>query len=266
MLRRRRVADEAGMARKKTPKKRARKKAVAKANTSPPSGAKKTTQARRGGRQAAGKTSPAPTKLTPVAELVPIAKIDPAPYNPSRPIKPGDAGFERLRKAIEQFGAVQLLVWNKRTGHLVGGHQTLSVMRAIDPQLKSVACSVVDLPEDLEKALNLRLNRRATDDDPVRLGELLQQVLDADVDEQLTGLDEGSINASIAAMQAELDAAPPADLEGDDEGERSKDEGEDPKIASSYQVVAECNDEDHQRQLYEQLRKQGVAVRLLTLY
>ncbi len=229
---------------------------------------KKTTRKKRSASKSAVEDG-APS-LAPTIEWVGLEQIDPAPYNPSRPIGPGDAGFERLRDAIEEFGCVHLLVWNKRSGHLVGGHQTLTVLQAINPQLEQVQCSVVDLPEDLEKALNLRLNRRATDDDPQRLGELLQEVIDADIDHALTGFDEDDINAQIAEMEKVIAAATPgSDAPAGENGDQmgaTKQQDNSEKLASAYLVIAECDDEAHQKRVYELLREHKIPCKLNTVH
>ena len=48
------------------------------------------------------------------------------------------------------------LVWNKKTGNLVGGHQRFKILVARGD--KAIECSIVDLDEPREKALNLTLS------------------------------------------------------------------------------------------------------------
>lgn len=79
-----------------------------------------------------------------------------APYNP-RTISPEALGG--LGQSIARFGVVQPVVWNRRTGHVVGGHQRLKALAAQGVQETDVV--VVDLPEVEEKALNLSLNSSA---------------------------------------------------------------------------------------------------------
>jgi len=83
----------------------------------------------------------------------PISELHAAPYNP-RQIT--DAAWKGLAASIERFGLVQPVVWNKRTGHVVGGHQRLYVLE--QRGVTNVSVVVVDLPESEEKALNLTLN------------------------------------------------------------------------------------------------------------
>ena len=52
---------------------------------------------------------------------IPISKINPARYNPRVDLKPGGAVYEKLKRSLDTFGCVEALVWNERTGNLVGG-------------------------------------------------------------------------------------------------------------------------------------------------
>lgn len=78
-------------------------------------------------------------------------------YNP-RTIS--EANKKRLKKSIEKNGLVGTLVWNKRTGHIVGGHQRLesldSLMRTKDYSLE---VTEVDMSLKDEIRLNVALNQ-----------------------------------------------------------------------------------------------------------
>lgn len=69
------------------------------------------------------------------------------------------ANAERLKKSIKDNGLVGHLVWNKTTGHIVGGHQRLealdSLMRTDDYPLEVL---MVELPLKQEVKLNVVLN------------------------------------------------------------------------------------------------------------
>lgn len=82
-----------------------------------------------------------------------LDELDPAPWNP-RAI--GDRALDGLRASIDRFGLVEPIVWNERTGHVIGGHQRLKVLQAKGVEETEVV--VVDLPEAEEKALNVTLN------------------------------------------------------------------------------------------------------------
>ena len=86
-------------------------------------------------------------------KLMPVAELIPAEYNP-RTIT--DQALQGLRNSVERFGLVEPIVWNKRTGKVVGGHQRLRVLYQLQEAQAQVA--VVDLPEVEERALNIALN------------------------------------------------------------------------------------------------------------
>src|SRR3989338_10967426 len=121
-------------------------------------------------------------------QKVKIEQINPVAYNPRIDLKPGDPEYEKLKKSINTFGYVEPLVWNSRTGNLVGGHQRLKIL--IDQGHKEVEVSVVDLDLEKEKTLNLALNKISGEWDDEKLGELLKELTqNPDFDNLLTGFD-----------------------------------------------------------------------------
>ena len=86
-------------------------------------------------------------------EVVKIADLKAAPYNPRRISKEASDG---LTKSLERWGVVQEVVANKRTGHIVGGHQRVAALRKMGQ--KEVPVVWVDLDDVEEKALNVALN------------------------------------------------------------------------------------------------------------
>ena len=83
-----------------------------------------------------------------------IRELNPACYNPRASLEPGDPDYEKLKQSISRFGHVQPVVWNRRTGNVVGGHQSLKVLE--DLGYAEADCVVVDLGEAEEKTLNHR--------------------------------------------------------------------------------------------------------------
>ncbi len=121
-----------------------------------------------------------------------IAELLPAEYNPRKDLKPGDPEYDKLKRSIEQFGYVEPVIWNKVTGHVVGGHQRLKVL--INMGINEVECVVVELPEDKEKALNIALNKISGDWDKDKLALLISDLQGADFDVSLTGFDPAEID------------------------------------------------------------------------
>lgn len=95
--------------------------------------------------------------------LMPVRMLRPAPYNPRQDLDRDDPRYRKLRRSIRRFGLVEPLVWNRRTGHVVGGHLRLKILRELG--WKRVPVSIVDLDPDRERALNVMLNNRAAQSD-----------------------------------------------------------------------------------------------------
>ena len=84
------------------------------------------------------------------------SKLKPHPDNP-RAID--DYAAKGLRQSIKDFGLVQPIVWNARSGYILGGHQRLDQADELKgTQDYSLTVAKVDLDEDDEKRLLLILN------------------------------------------------------------------------------------------------------------
>lgn len=124
---------------------------------------------------------------------VDAGRLNPAAYNPRRDLKPGDRDYEKLRRSIEEFGFVEPVVWNERTGFVVGGHQRLKVL--LDMGVTEIDCVVVDMDSDREKALNVALNRIQGDWDEGKLAEVLADIDASAFDVSFTGFDAEEMDA-----------------------------------------------------------------------
>ena len=79
-----------------------------------------------------------------------------ADYNP-RIID--ESNQKKLIKAIKENGLIEPLVWNKRTGTLVGGHQRLTAADKIYRKKDyDVPVAIIDCDLKTEKKLNVQLN------------------------------------------------------------------------------------------------------------
>ena len=145
-------------------------------------------------------------------QKIEVSKINPAAYNPRVDLKPNDSEYEKLKQSINTFGYVEPLVWNKQTGNLVGGHQRLKIL--IEQGATEVEVSVVDLPIDKEKALNLALNKIRGDWDDDKLAVLLEELnQNPNLDMNLTGFEAPEISEILdRAEEAKEDGF---DLEGE---------------------------------------------------
>ena len=78
-------------------------------------------------------------------EKEPVEQLKAAAYNPRKELKSGDAEYEKLKRSITEFGYVEPVIWNKRSGNVVGGHQRLTVLKDIGET--QIDCVIVDLDD-----------------------------------------------------------------------------------------------------------------------
>jgi len=125
-------------------------------------------------------------------QKISVEKLNPAAYNQRKDLKPGDKEYEKLKRSIEEFGYVEPVIWNQKTGNVVGGHQRLKVL--LDLGQTEIDCVVVDLDPQREKALNLALNKIQGEWDENKLAELMAELDAGAFDVSLTGFDASEID------------------------------------------------------------------------
>jgi len=133
-----------------------------------------------------------------VIQSIPVSKIKPAKYNPRKELRPGDFAYDRLKDSIEAFGFVEPLVWNKKTGNLVGGHQRFKILVASG--VIEADCAVVDLDQVREKALNLALNRIEGEWDFPKLKLIIDELAAHGVDPEMTGFTKTELDQMIGTV------------------------------------------------------------------
>src|SRR5436190_20590494 len=93
-----------------------------------------------------------------------------------------------LQRCVREVGLVEPLIWNESTGHVVGGHARLAILKSLG--VKRVPVSVVRLNPAREKALNIVLNNLEAQGryDSEKLAEVLGEL--AELPElELTGFE-----------------------------------------------------------------------------
>ena len=88
-----------------------------------------------------------------IIEKKQIADLIPAPYNPRQSTAKQE---KHLKESLEKFGMVEPIIFNKQTGYIVGGHFRVRELKKLG--IKEIECVIVDLNEEDEKELNIRLN------------------------------------------------------------------------------------------------------------
>lgn len=117
-----------------------------------------------------------------------------AAYNPRKDLQPEDAEYKKLKRSIEEFGYVEPIIWNERTGNVVGGHQRLKVL--LGKGQEDIECVVVDLEDKDEKILNVLLNKVKGRWDIGKLADLLQELDDAG-EMEVTGFEDWELQSLL---------------------------------------------------------------------
>lgn len=178
-------------------------------------------------------------------KIIDINELKLAPYNPR---KISDEDKKNLTNSIKKFGLVDPLIWNKRTGHVVGGNQRLIVLREL--KFKQVPVIEVDLDLADEKILNLALNKVSGDWDIPKLKELLFE-LSEEVESNdllLTGFSIEEITDLIGQIEEISEKTKINDID-----------------ATKFIIVIECESEEHQKQLLDRFLAEGLKCRAQSL-
>lgn len=162
-------------------------------------------------------------------EELDIASITPDPDNP-RTIT--DKAMRALTHSVKRFGLVQPIVINRKTGHVVGGHQRLHALRKLGH--KRIMVAIGEWTPAEERALNVTLNNPAVqgsfDEPDVYLGDSLQGL-------SLTDFRE-----------LQLETMFPKDAK-----EKKQSDG------LTFKIVITCDDEQHQAKLLQHLEAEGLT-------
>ena len=147
-----------------------------------------------------------------------LSDMNPAPYNPRVELKPGDVDFDKLVQSIETFGNVEPILYNERTGNIVGGHQRWGVLKHLGE--KETDAVVIDIPLEEEKLLNIALNQIKGEWDREKLSELLSKVHPAEA--HLSGFSPQEIMLLVSQANERTD-----DLLSDYDNDRIENDNDD---------------------------------------
>jgi hypothetical protein len=187
--------------------------------------------------------------------------------NPRKISEESQAG---LRASIKRFGDLSGIVFNRRTGELVAGHQRIEQIRAeygdrdVEPIDEAAGLfgirideghyfpvRVVDWTPAKQRAANVAANN------PKIQGAFTKELstyllsVEAELAEEMPGVLDDCLMVQL--MSAGLDTSDAS------EG------GKEIAISESYQIIVQCNDEEHQSKLYEQFTGEGLSCKVLTL-
>lgn len=179
---------------------------------------------------------------------IPITRIKPAPYNPRKDLEPGSPEWRKIEASLDGFGLVEPLVWNKKTKHLVSGHQRLKILR--DKGATEIPVAVVNIPPAVEKRLVIAMNRVAGDWDGVALANMLRELQAEDVSSG-EFLEMGFTDPETDRFLAQYALG----VAGDQEREVSF------ATKETYLVIVETLNDAAQRELIARLTKDGYQCR-----
>jgi hypothetical protein len=128
---------------------------------------------------------------------VSIKKLKPAKYNPRKDLQPDDPEYIQLEKSIKEFGNVDPIIWNEKTGNIIGGHQRFKILSKGLNGNSKLSVSVVNLSERKEKMLNIALNKISGDWDEQKLNELVVELNIDGFDLDLIGFNQSEIDGTF---------------------------------------------------------------------
>ena len=103
-----------------------------------------------------------------------LKDMKPAKYNPRKNLKPEDIEYQQIKNSIDEFGFIQPIVWNERTGNIISGHQRVNILKA--EGYEEIDAVVVDFDEEKEKLANISMNKITGQWSVVKLRDLLEDL------------------------------------------------------------------------------------------
>lgn len=135
-----------------------------------------------------------------------LKDIQLAAYNPRKDLKPEDPEYQKIASSLRNFGVMAPLVWNKRSGNLVAGHQRLKILRQEFgmTDASEITVSVVDLDETQEVEANIAFNKAQGAWDFEKLGIAMFKI---PIEERInTAFDAQELAVICAQAQTSADA------------------------------------------------------------
>ena len=131
--------------------------------------------------------------------IVPLSKMNPAPYNPRIKLLPGDPEYDSLEKSMNELGYLDLITWNEATGNIIGGHRRYDIFAANGE--KEVDAVIVYEPDlTREKLMNLALNKITGRWDNDVLRNNIQEIQEQ-VDLAIAGFNQEEIDELFRAAE-----------------------------------------------------------------
>ena len=138
-------------------------------------------------------------------EKITLSDFQPAEYNPRVDLQPGDDEYQKIEKSINEFGFLQPLIVNKKTGHIISGFQRAKILR--EKGITKIEAVVVNFSLTKEKQANLAFNKVCGAWDQQKLARLLDELSNLpDFDVGITGFDTPEISQILDRYGEQKDA------------------------------------------------------------
>ena len=154
-----------------------------------------------------------------------------------------DIQIIQIAGSIKEFGFTNPVLIDADNGIIAGHGRVMAAQRL---KLNEIPCiRLAHLTDTQRRAYILADNKLALNSgwDEELLNLELESLRDMNFDLSLIGFMDNEFN----------------------ENEEIENESNEVKIKSTFEVIAECNDEDHQRMVYNILNEKGIKCRLATL-
>ena len=167
-------------------------------------------------------------------ELVSVHKLVPHPQNPN---KHPENQIERLSKIIDYQGQRSPIVVCKSTGFIIVGHGRLQAIKKLG--WDEVAVNYQTFTDDAQRYAHMVADNAVSDWAALDLDDIKDSLEDLDVELDLLGIEKFEIE------KLKLEKEPDIDINFD------------------YKIEVNCNDEEQQKYLTEELEDRGFKVRIL---
>jgi hypothetical protein len=139
--------------------------------------------------------------------------------HPGNPRKITDKQLKMLEKSLKEFGDLSGVIFNKKTGHLIGGHQRLKIIpKDVEVTMTDKShgyfelngdkfgVRIVDWDETKEKAANIAANKGAGGWDFQLLSEWIIDLDHQNIDMDLTMFDSDELKSLFGQWDSGKDA------------------------------------------------------------
>ena len=180
-----------------------------------------------------------------------VDKVIPNPKNPRIDLRPGMPLYEKLRDSIEHFDYVDPIIWNKRTGMIVSGHQRFQVMKdlaeAKGEKFDKVDVMEVDMAENEQDAFMVAVNKITGLWDTEKLEALFRELEEEDL--KYTGYDDFEIEAILSDSSD-------TDVGFNDEGDSYAGD-----TSVTYRIVIYYATEEERNKAFNEFKEKGLNVK-----